>query len=132
MKGAIMSDEFRYETSSGNVFADLGHPDPALALAKATLARQIGAIIAQHGWTQSQAAAVLGIDQPKVSALVRGRLRDFSAERLMHFLTRLGRDIDISVVQTPSPDRPGRIAVFGEAEPLAASPGESAEAIAFD
>jgi predicted XRE-type DNA-binding protein len=116
-----VGNERGYETSSGNVFADLGHPDPATALAKAQLARQIGAIIAQHGWTQSQAAAVLGIDQPKVSALVRGRLRDFSAERLMHFLTRLGYDIEIGVMQTPSPDRPGQIAVSGEAEPVAAS-----------
>lgn len=116
-----MSDERGYEVSSGNVFADLGHPDSATALAKAKLARQIGAIIAQHGWAQSQAATVLGIGQPKVSALVRGRLRDFSVERLMHFLTRLGYDIEIGVMQTPSPDRPGRIAVSGEAEPLAAS-----------
>ena len=67
--GAIGATE-----SSGNVFADLGLADPEEALAKAELARQIGALLAERGLTQAQAAALLGVDQPKVSALVRGRL----------------------------------------------------------
>lgn len=120
-----MSDGRDYELSSGNVFADLGHPDPETALIKAKLARHIAAIIARQGWTQVDAAQVLRIDQPKVSALMRGRLRDFSIERLLHFLTRLDRDVDITVAANPSPHRPARIAVSGEGEGMAASTGHA-------
>jgi len=63
---------------SGNVFADLGHPRPAEALAKAELARKIGAIIERRGLTQAAAAEVIEVDQPKVSALIFGRLAGFS------------------------------------------------------
>ncbi len=111
-----------FEVSSGNVFADIGHPDPDTALAKAQLARQIATIIEQRGWTQVEAAAALGIDQPKVSALMRGRLREFSADRLLRFLTRLDRDVDITVSVNESSERKARIAVFGGEEPIAASP----------
>lgn len=126
-----MSDDPEYEVSSGNVFADLGHPEPDEALAKAKLARRIAAIIEERGWTQSQAAAALGIDQPKVSALVRGRLRDFSTERLLRFLTRLDQDIDITIAPKTSLERPGRIAVYGEDEPMAASPGNRGNRVWF-
>ena len=111
-----------FEVSSGNVFADLGHPNPDAAMAKAKLARQIAAIIDQRGWTQAQAATALGIDQPKVSALVRGRLRDVSTERLMRLLTRLDLDVDITVSPNSSPSRPARIAVYSSEEPMAAEP----------
>jgi predicted XRE-type DNA-binding protein len=85
------------ERSSGNVFADLGLPDAKERLAKAELARRIGEIIAARRLTQVEAATLLGIDQPKVSALVRGRLQAFSLERLMRFLNVLGRDVEIVV-----------------------------------
>jgi predicted XRE-type DNA-binding protein len=91
-----MSDE-RIVNSSGNVFADLGLPDADEALAKADLARQIARLIQRQGWTQVRAAQALGIDQPKVSALVRGRLEGFSTERLIHFLNKLDQDVEISV-----------------------------------
>jgi predicted XRE-type DNA-binding protein len=117
-----MNEEIDYELSSGNVFADLGHPDPEAALAKAKLARLIATIIDQHGWTQSQAATILGLDQPKVSALVRGRLRDFSIERLMRLLTRLDLDVEISAAPRSSPSRPARIAVVDQGEPIVAAP----------
>jgi len=71
---------------SGNVFADVGHPRPAEALAKTELARKISAIIERRGLTQAAAAAVLEIDQPKVSALARGRLAGFPLDRLVRFL----------------------------------------------
>lgn len=116
-----------FEVSSGNVFADLGHPNPDAALAKAMFARRIAAIIEQRGWTQTQAAEALGIDQPKVSALVRGRLREFSTERLMRLLTRLDVDVDITVRPNPSPARPARIAVYGDEEPIAAAPRKQAK-----
>jgi predicted XRE-type DNA-binding protein len=119
-----MSDECTCELSSGNVFAALGHPDPEMAWAKAKLAHQIGAIVAQQGWTQVQAAQVLDIDQPKVSALVRGRLRDFSIERLMHFLTRLDRDVEITVAPRISSGRPARIAVHADEKQSATTPAD--------
>ena len=83
--------------SSGNVFADLNLPQPDDLLAKAELAAKIIAEIQRRRLTQSQAAAILGIDQPKVSALKQGKLSGFSIERLMRLLLVLGRDIEITV-----------------------------------
>jgi predicted XRE-type DNA-binding protein len=83
--------------SSGNVFADLNLPEADDLLAKAELAAKIIAEIQRRRLTQSQAAAILGIDQPKVSALKQGKLSGFSIERLMRLLLVLGRDIEITV-----------------------------------
>ena len=83
--------------SSGNVFADLSLPQADDLLAKAELATKIIAEIQRRRLTQSQAAAILGIDQPKVSALKQGKLSGFSIERLMRLLISLGRDIEITV-----------------------------------
>jgi predicted XRE-type DNA-binding protein len=83
--------------SSGNVFADLNLPDADELLAKAELAAKIIDEIRRRRLTQSQAAAILGIDQPKVSALKQGKLSGFSIERLMRLLLRLGRDVEITV-----------------------------------
>lgn len=91
------SDDELVHPSSGNVFADLGLPEPEEDLVKATLAMRITRIIAERGWSQNEAARVLKIDQPKVSALVRGRLASFSAERLLSFLTALDQDVEIVV-----------------------------------
>jgi len=90
-----------YTTSSGNVFADLGLPKPDELMAKADLASKIIDEIQRRRLTQSQAAAILGIDQPKVSALKQGGLSGFSIERLMRFLLLLGRDIEITVKGKP-------------------------------
>ncbi len=88
---------------SGNVFADIGVPEPEEALLKSELARQIGEIIKHNKWTQAEAAVTMGIDQPKVSALLRGRLRDFSIDRLVRFLHRLNQDVQIVVTSKDSP-----------------------------
>ena len=85
------------EASSGNVFADLDVPDADAALAKAELARRICVLLSERKLTQARAAAVLGIDQPKVSALVRGKLGGFSTARLFRFLNTLGQDVEIGV-----------------------------------
>lgn len=95
---------------SGNVCADLDHPRPAEALAKAELARKIGAIIERRGLTQSAAARLLEVDQPKVSALIRGRLSGFSLDRLVRFLVLLGSDVEIVV--TPRARATGRARVL--------------------
>lgn len=86
-----------YEVSSGNVFADLGVANPEERLAKAELARQINTLIKQQGLTQAAAAELLSIDQPKISALSKGKLSGFSLERLFRFLNILGQAITITV-----------------------------------
>src|SRR5262249_28961209 len=78
------------EPSSGNVFADLGLENPEELLAKAALVQRIADIIAERKLTQAGAAKLLGIDQPKVSALLRGKLDGFSTDRLFRFLNALG------------------------------------------
>jgi len=84
--------------SSGNVFADLCVKNPEEALVKARLAHVISEAISARGMTQVDAAAFLGIDQPRVSRLVRGQLAGFSLDRLFRFVTLLGSDIKIIVV----------------------------------
>jgi predicted XRE-type DNA-binding protein len=86
-----------YEIGSDNVFADLGLPDAPELLAKARLVSQISQIMAKKRLTQFQTAKILGIDQPKVSALVHGHLEKFSLERLCEFLTALGCDVTIQI-----------------------------------
>jgi predicted XRE-type DNA-binding protein len=85
------------QASSGNVFRDLGVPDPDEALAKAELVRQISDIITKQKLTQAKAASILGVDQPKVSALIRGHFEGFSTDRLFRFLNALGRDVEIVI-----------------------------------
>lgn len=87
----------RVEPGSGNVFADLGLSDPDLALAKAELVQRIRSIIQDRKLTQAKAADLLGIDQPKVSALVRGRVEGYSIDRLFRFLYALGQRVEITV-----------------------------------
>ena len=92
-----MSEEIITTPSTGNVFADLGLPDPDQDLTKANLVHAIGDIIRDRGMSQKDAAEVLCVDQGKVSALLRGRISGFSTDRLMRFLTRLGHNVNIVV-----------------------------------
>ena len=85
------------EKSSGNVFKDLGLPNPEEHLAKAELAMKINDLIKSKGLKQKQAAELLRMDQPKISALSRGKLSGFSIERLMRILNLLDQDIEIVV-----------------------------------
>jgi predicted XRE-type DNA-binding protein len=87
----------KFEKSSGNVFADIGIPNPEQALAKAQIAARICTIIEDRKLTQTQAAKILKIPQPKVSALMRGQLGGFSSERLFKLLNVLGQDVVITV-----------------------------------
>lgn len=81
----------KIEKGSGNVFADLELPQPEKLLEKADIAIQIVKIIKKRKLTQTQAAKILGIDQPQVSALMRGRFYSFSLERLIKFMDALGK-----------------------------------------
>jgi predicted XRE-type DNA-binding protein len=86
---------------SGNVFADLGFEDAEEMLAKAKLAVAIKDVIKERKLTQGQAAKLMGIDQPRVSKLVHGRLSDFATDSLLQYLLHLGSDVEI-VVHKPT------------------------------
>ncbi len=88
--------------SSGNVFTDLGLPQADEKQTKVRLAVAINRIIAESSLSQAAAAALLKINQPKISALVNYRLGGFSVERLMHFLNALGRDVEIVIRKSRS------------------------------
>ncbi len=90
----------RIETSSGNLFADLGLPDAVELDTKVRLAVAINERVASRQLSQAKAATLLGVNQPKVSALKNYRLDGFSVERLMSFLTALGSDVEIRI-RTP-------------------------------
>jgi predicted XRE-type DNA-binding protein len=85
------------EPSLGNVFADLGFADAGEHLIKAGLVVKIDQTIRQRRLTQAAAARLMGIDQPKVSAMLAGQFRGYSVERLMRFLVALGHDVEIVV-----------------------------------
>ncbi len=106
---AASREAVRVERGSGNVFADLGLANPDLALAKAGLVQRIRDLIAERKLTQVKAAKLLGLDQPKVSALVRGRVEGYSIDRLFRFLNALGQRIEITV--RPNPKNVGECAV---------------------
>jgi predicted XRE-type DNA-binding protein len=96
-KKSTQIDENAVEASPGNVFADLGLDEPDERLARAELAHRICEIIAERKLSQTRAAAVLGVDQPKVSALMRGKLDGFSIDRLFRFLNALDHDVEIVI-----------------------------------
>jgi predicted XRE-type DNA-binding protein len=91
----------RIVPSSGNVFADMGLPDAAELDTKARLGAAICRVVEQRKLTQTEAADVLGINQPKVSALLHYKLEGFSVERLMRFLIALGHDVEIVIHPRP-------------------------------
>ena len=96
---------------SGNVFADLGVAAPEEELTKAQLASHIRLLIRRRRLTQAQAARLMGIDQPKVSALINGRLGGYSSDRLMRLLAALGQDVDIVVKANPRRRARGHVRV---------------------
>jgi predicted XRE-type DNA-binding protein len=97
--------------SSGNVFADLGFRDAGERQTKVRLAMAINDVLHRRGLSQGKAAELLGINQPKVSALSKYRLEGFSVERLMRFLTSLNQDVEIVIRNRPRARRPGRVVV---------------------
>jgi predicted XRE-type DNA-binding protein len=118
--------------SSGNVFADLRLPDPDLLLVKAEFAIAITNIIRERGLTQPVAARELGVHQSRISAISRGRLDDFSLERLMTFARRLGQDIQISMAPSTEPTGQGRMITRHRAGALAAADDSERRVVRFD
>ena len=87
--------------ASANIYENLGLPDAAEMQVKATLAAKIGEIIKHRHLTQTQAAEILGMPQPKVSSMLRGQFRGISETKMLECMNRLGRDVEI-VVRKPS------------------------------
>lgn len=96
--------------SSGNVFADLGLESSREHDVKARLVMLIAKTIAAHGLTQAQAAVKMGLKQPDVSKLLRGRFEGFSLERLLFFVRALGSDVEIRI-KSRRPEKEGRLLV---------------------
>ncbi len=94
-----------------NVFEDLGYPDAAERQAKLRLAYALNRLLEQRKLSQAEAAKVLGVTQPKVSALRNYKLAGFSVERLMNLLTALDQDIEIVIRRRPRSRKAGRISV---------------------
>jgi predicted XRE-type DNA-binding protein len=103
-----MNVDMKVTPSSGNVFADLGFKNADERLAKAELSVRIAAAIKARKLTLVAAAELCGIDQPKVSKLVRGELYGFSTDQLFRFLTALGQDVEIVVHDRPPRKRNGK------------------------
>jgi predicted XRE-type DNA-binding protein len=96
---------------STNVFEDLGYPDAAERQAKLRLAYALNRVLEHRGLTQTTAATLLGLSQPKVSALRNYKLAGFSVERLLNLLTALDQDIEIVIHRKPRSRKGGRIKV---------------------
>ncbi|MDE2998174.1 MAG: helix-turn-helix transcriptional regulator [Gemmatimonadota bacterium] len=101
-----MNEEITVEQSSGNVFEDLELPEAGELFLKASLGFEVFQIIGKRKLTQAEAAEILGVRQPEISRLKRGKFNHYSVERLMTFLTRLNRDIEIRII--PSASREGQ------------------------
>jgi len=101
----------RFTMGSGNVFADIGIPEPELALAKVCLAEAIDDTIRQLGLRQEEAAEIMGIDQGTVSKVINERLDGFSLERLIRYLNALGHDVEILVHRRHQDGQPGTLVI---------------------
>lgn len=97
--------------SSGNVFRDLGFSEEKSAelILKSNLLQALQETIRGRGWKQIEAAAQLGIDQAKVSRILTGQIAGFSIERLVHFLSLLGQDVELTVHKAPRGRRRGTV-----------------------
>ena len=96
---------------SHNVYSDLEFPDSEQMLLKAQLAEKISQIIQRRHLTQTEAASILGIPQPKLSLILRGQFRGVSELKMLECLNRLGRDVQIVVKKAPRTKPQGRISV---------------------
>lgn len=110
-----MTSKTKVTPSSGNVFADLGLPHPEEHRVKSTLALTIAERIQERGLTQAEAARVLGLTQPGVSNLVRGKLERFTLDRLMRLLRKLDYDVRISLRPKPKSRKEATLSVDGAA-----------------
>lgn len=110
MKSQDTATEVAVEMGTGNVYADLGYSSADSMLIKAQLVTKIGDIVRERGLTQVEAAKTLGLTQPKVSKLLKGQFRGISEQKLLECLTRLGKDVQITI-RRAARNGAGRLAV---------------------
>jgi predicted XRE-type DNA-binding protein len=101
----------KVEIGHGSVYADLGLKNHEEMETKSNLVIEIGKAIKKRKLTQTQAAKIFSISQPKLSELLSGHFRGYSVERLIHFLNELGQDVDIVVKAKPR-NRKARVNVY--------------------
>jgi predicted XRE-type DNA-binding protein len=106
----------KVELGSGNVFADLGLPDAEDMLLKSQLVMALRRLIDERKLTQSKAAEIIGVSQPDLANVLRGKFRGFSAERLMRMLTAFDQDVEIVLRPHKKAGEAGRI-IFNAARP---------------
>ena len=111
MAGRRAERRGRVARGTGNVFADLGFPDAAERQVKLGLAFALNQVLNGRKLSQEDAAKVLGVTQPKVSALLHYKLAGFSVERLMNLLTALDQDVEIVIRHKPRSRKLARITV---------------------
>ncbi len=104
-----MAEEEDVTVSTGSAFHALGLPDADDLVLRAQLMQRIARVIEDRGLTQTRAGALMGMDQPRVSALVHGKITRFSTDRLLKALSDLGQDVELRI--TPAKDRKGRVHV---------------------
>ncbi len=107
----VLEENSSVEIGHGSVYADLGYENYPEMETKASLVMEITKAIKKKRLTQSQAAEIFNISQPKLSELLKGRFRGYSVERLIHFLNEIGQDVDIIVKNKPR-NRPARLRVY--------------------
>lgn len=111
-----IQEKIEHEFGSGNVFYDLGFDNAEEELLKSDLTAEIAYIIKKKKLTQAKAAKILGVDQPRISSLLRGKLDLFSVEALMNFLQSLGQDVEIVVKPKPRNRKIARLSVVSSTE----------------
>jgi predicted XRE-type DNA-binding protein len=114
MAGRTVERRQRVTRGTGNVFADLGLPDAVGRQAKHHLAYALNQVLDERKLSQADAADVLGVTQPKVSALRHYKLAGYSVERLMNLLTALDQDVEIVIRRKPRSRKSARISVVAE------------------
>lgn len=123
----MIDEKEKIVRGSGNIFADLGLPDVQNRKLKAQMAMHISRLMKQKGMTQAQLGALVGLDQPKVSKMLRGQLGEFSVERLFGVVNRLGRNIEVRVLETEVAPENARMSLIGYGVPANKSIGGTGE-----
>ncbi len=111
MRKQRVTSRISVEQGSGNVYTDLGYPDSDSMLIKAQLVAKIAEIIKARGLSQTEAAALLGLTQPRLSSVLKGQFRGVSERRVLDCLTRLGRDIQIVIRPVPKTRLRGQLSI---------------------
>ena len=112
----MSKEKIEYEIGSGNVFRDLGFPNPEEELMKVRFASLIYDIIAKRGFKRGEAAKILGISKTELSTILKGRLADCSLDQLLSLLGKLDHDIEIVLHKRPANTPPAALRISTSAD----------------